>query len=52
VTNSRTRRTQGKPRARERIAAERAARKRPEARRRLLLAIGAATDVFPDTGQG
>ena len=35
MTNSRTHRTQGKPRARERIAAERAARKRAEARRRL-----------------
>jgi hypothetical protein len=45
VTNSRTHRTQGKPRARERIAAERAARKRAEARRRLLLAIGAVTAV-------
>ena len=45
MTNSRTHRTQGKPRARERIAAERAARKRAEARRRLLLAIGAVTAV-------
>jgi hypothetical protein len=45
VTNSRTHRAQGKPRARERIAAERAARKRAEARRRLLLAIGAVTAV-------
>src|ERR1700748_2359503 len=43
VTNSRTHRAQGRPRARERIAAERAARKRAEARRRLLLAIGAIT---------
>jgi hypothetical protein len=48
VTNSRTYRTQGKPRARERIAAERAARKRAEARRRLLLAIGAVP--FLDIG--
>jgi len=45
VTNSRTHRTQGKQRARERIAAERAARKRAEARRRLLLALGAVTAV-------
>jgi hypothetical protein len=45
VTNSRTHRPQGKPRARERIAAERAARKRAEARRRLLLALGAVTAV-------
>jgi Domain of unknown function (DUF929) len=45
VTSSRTHRTQGKPRARERIAAERAARKRAETRRRLLLAIGAITAV-------
>src|SRR5436190_2386751 len=45
VTNSRTHRTQGKPRARERIAAERAARKRAEARRRLLLAFGSVTAV-------
>src|SRR5213080_4364577 len=45
VTNSRTHRTQGKQRARERIAAERAARKRAEARRRLLLAIVAVTAV-------
>ena len=45
MTNSRTHRTQGKPRARERIAAERAARKRAEARRRLLLAIGAVSAV-------
>jgi hypothetical protein len=45
VTSSRTHRTRGKPRARERIAAERAARKRAEARRRLLLAIGAITAV-------
>ena len=45
MTSSRTHRTQGKPRARERIAAERAARKRAEARRRLLLAIGAVTAV-------
>src|ERR1700760_4115596 len=45
VTNSRTHRTQGKPRARERIAPERAARKRAEGRRRLLLAIGAVTAV-------
>ena len=45
MTNSRIHRTQGKPRARERIAAERAARKRAEARRRLLLAIGAVTAV-------
>jgi len=45
VTSSRTQRTQGKPRARERIAAERAARKRAEVRRRLLLAIGAVTAV-------
>jgi hypothetical protein len=41
-------RTQGtqRPRARERIAAERAAQKRAEARRRLLLAIGAVTAVL------
>ena len=45
MTNSRTHRTQGKQRARERIAAERAARKRAEARRRLLLALGAVTAV-------
>ena len=45
MTSSRTHRTQGKSRARERIAAERAARKRAEARRRLLLAIGAITAV-------
>ncbi len=45
MTSSRTHRTQGKPRARERIAAERAARKRAEARRRLLLAVGAITAV-------
>jgi len=45
VTSSRTHRIQGKPRARERIAAERAARQRAEARRRLLLAIGAVTAV-------
>ena len=45
MSSSRTQRTQGKPRARERIAAERAARKRAEARRRLLLAIGAVTAV-------
>ena len=45
MTNSRTHRTQGKPRARERIAAERAARKRAEAPRRLLLAGGAVTAV-------
>jgi hypothetical protein len=45
VTSSRSYRSQGRPRARERIAAERAARKRAEARRRLLLAIGAITAV-------
>jgi hypothetical protein len=41
-------RTQGpqRPRARERIAAERAAQKRAEARRRLLLPIGAVTAVL------
>ena len=41
-------RTQGphRPRARERIAAERAAQQRAEARRRLLLAIGAVTAVL------
>jgi Domain of unknown function (DUF929) len=37
---------QAKARARERIAAERAARKRAEARRRLLAAIGAVTAVL------
>jgi hypothetical protein len=37
---------QAKARARERIAAERAARKRAEARRRLLVAIGAVTAVL------
>lgn len=37
---------QAKVRARERIAAERAARKRAEARRRLLVAIGAVTAVL------
>ena len=37
---------QAKVRARERIAAERAARKRAEARRRLLAAIGAVTAVL------
>jgi hypothetical protein len=46
VTNRHTYRTQGKPRARERIAAERAARKRAEARRRLLLAVGSVTAVL------
>ena len=45
MTSSRTHRTQGKSRARERIAAERAARKRAEARRRLLLAVGAIPAV-------
>jgi len=56
VTSSRPRRLHGKPPARaprpagrplarERIAAERAARQRAEARRRLLLAIGAITAV-------
>ena len=37
---------QAKARARERIAAERAARKRAEARRRLLVPIGAVTAVL------
>src|SRR5256885_927231 len=45
VVNSRNHRTQGKHRDRERIAAERAARKRAEVRRRLLRAIGAAPAV-------
>jgi len=57
VTSSRRRPLQGKPPARsprpegrqparERIAAERAARKRTEARRRVLLALGAVTAVL------
>jgi len=56
VTSSRARRLQGAPparaprpagrqRARERIAAERAARQRAEARRRLLLALGSVAAV-------
>jgi hypothetical protein len=39
-----------KPRARERIAAERAARKRAETRRRLLVAAGAVTAVLAVVG--
>jgi Domain of unknown function (DUF929) len=55
VANNRSRRTAGqppartgpaRPRARERIAAERAARKRAEKRRRLLAAIAAVTVVL------
>jgi hypothetical protein len=57
VADSRVRRTAGKPavrakatpsrqRARERIAAERAARRRAEARRRFLVAAGAITGVL------
>jgi hypothetical protein len=45
LTSRRIQHTQGKPRARERIAAERAARQRAEARRRLRLALGAVTAV-------
>src|SRR5579862_1931107 len=56
MADNRVRRTAGKPvrakatpprqRARERIAAERAARKRAEARRRFLIAGGAITAVL------
>ena len=55
MANNRSRRTAAKPpartgptrpRARERIAAERAARKRAEKRRRLLTAVGAVTAVL------